>query len=145
MTGCSSSNMRKTSRPNTHRCPANGIEYRVVSIRTIAHHLKQPWRWDIGARSFFYCEDPDCEVVYFADDDSVITKSEIRTQVGIKSGSDDSFLCYCFGVSKADVLQNPSIKEYVVEQTKQGLCSCETSNPSGRCCLKDFPRSNISE
>lgn len=21
-----------------------------------------------------------------------------------------------------------------------GLCSCETSNPSGRCCLKDFPR-----
>ena len=54
----------------------NDIEYREVTTRTIAHHLKLPWLWDSGNRSFFYCEDPDCEVVYFADDDSVITKSK---------------------------------------------------------------------
>jgi hypothetical protein len=28
----------------------------------------------------------------------------------------------------------------VMAQTKAGLCSCDTSNPSGRCCLKDFPK-----
>ena len=138
MSDCCSSNTCKSTVSTKHRCPVNDIEYREVTTRTIAHHLKQPWLWDSGNRSFFYCEDPDCEVVYFADDDSVITKSELRTKVGIKSGSDDSLLCYCFGVSKSDVVQNPSIKEYVVEQTKQGQCSCETSNPSGRCCLKDW-------
>lgn len=42
------------------------------------------------------------------------------SKVGIKSASDNSLLCYCFGVSRSDVLHNPSIKEYVVEQTKQG-------------------------
>ena len=48
-------------------------------------------------------------------------------------------LCYCFGVSRADFDRNPGTKDFVTAQTKAGLCACETSNPSGRCCLKDFP------
>ena len=142
MSDCCSPNTPQSTQSVKHRCPMNGVEYRPVSTRTIAHHLKQPWLWDRGHRSFFYCEDPDCEVIYFADDDSIITSSALRTQVGIKSNSEESSLCYCFGVSRADVMQNPCIKEYIVEQTKRKLCSCETSNPSGRCCLKDFPRAS---
>jgi len=49
-------------------------------------------------------------------------------------------LCYCFGVSSADFERNPATRDFVMAQTKANLCSCETSNPSGRCCLKDFPK-----
>jgi hypothetical protein len=79
-------------------------------------------------------------VVYFGADDSVILQPQLRTTVGMKSSSELSLLCYCFGVSRADVASGNAIRDFVVAQTKLGLCSCETSNPSGRCCLKDFPR-----
>jgi hypothetical protein len=130
----------KTETPKTHRCPSNGVEYREVSSRTIAHHINEPWLWNGKNCSYYFCDDPECDVVYFGDDDSFILKSQLRTEVGIKSTSEHALLCYCFGVTKADAQQNPAIKSFVVEQTKQKLCSCETSNPSGRCCLKDFPR-----
>ena len=96
--------------------------------------------WDNKDQRYFFCDDPNCDVVYFGEDKSVILKSQLRTKVGLKEATEDALLCYCFGVTKADGLSNPSIKNFVSAETKQGLCSCETSNPSGRCCLKDFPR-----
>lgn len=137
-----SSDACKRSRSKRHRCPVNGIEYPDVQARTIAHHVKQPWLWKSGDQSYFFCDDPECEVAYFADDDSVLLTSQLRTQVGVKSHSENVPLCYCFGVSKADAKNNPGIREFVIRQTRRGACSCETSNPSGRCCLKDFPRAN---
>jgi len=64
----------------------------------------------------------------------------MRTPVGVKEASADTLLCYCFGVSKQDFQTDPATREFVVAQTKAGLCSCDTRNPSGRCCLKDFPK-----
>jgi hypothetical protein len=43
-------------------------------------------------------------------------------------------------VSKTDYLDNPGTREFVVEQTKLKHCACEVQNPSGKCCLKDFPK-----
>ena len=31
-----------------------------------------------------FCDDPNCDVVYFGEDNSVIAKEQIRTVVGIK-------------------------------------------------------------
>jgi len=53
--------------------------------------------------------------------------------------TDDSPLCYCFGISMNDYRRDPSLKDVVSAKTKAGLCSCKTMNPSGNCCLKDFP------
>lgn len=139
MSDCCSSTSCSTLRPQKHRCPANGLEYREVSPKTITHHIARPWEWGDRGRAYYFCEDPDCDVVYFSDDDQVILQSRLRTEVGKKSCSEDALICYCFGVSRAEAKETPSIKDYVVEQTKQKLCSCDTSNPSGRCCLKDFP------
>ena len=111
-----------------------------VSARTIAHHIKEAWVWQQTAERYFFCDDPLCEVVYFGDDGSTILKSQLRTRVGLKDTSDDSLLCYCFGVSKRDFHNDSSTRDFVVAQTKAGQCSCDTSNPSGRCCLKDFPK-----
>lgn len=52
----------------------------------------------------------------------------------------DRIICYCFDIRLSDYLRDPALKEFVVEKTKAGLCSCKAMNPSGNCCLKDFPR-----
>ena len=141
MGNCCSSETCATTENKRRACPVNGIEYLPVKVRTITHHLKQPWTWTNGEKNYYFCEDPTCEVAYFADDDSVILTSQLRTEIGVKTPHDDALLCYCFGITLSDAKRDPSIREYVVQQTGKKICSCETSNPSGRCCLKDFPLS----
>lgn len=139
MNDCCATPDSKTTHPHKHRCPANGLEYAEVSARTISHHIKNSWHWQTQDVRYFFCDDPNCDVVYFDEHDSVILKSQLRTQVGIKETSDDALLCYCFGVTKADAHNDSNIKNFVMQETKLKRCSCDTRNPSGRCCLKDFP------
>ena len=132
-----------TTDPDSHstkkyRCPTNGNACVEVSVRTITHHLMRPWEWNPGGQRYFFCDDHDCDVVYFGEDDSTIRKGELRTLVGVKQTSTDTPLCYCYGIAKSDA-DMPGVRDYVVEQTRAGNCACETRNPSGRCCLRDFP------
>lgn len=69
-----------------------------------------------------------------------LSKSALRVITSVKEQDGKAVLCHCFGISRDDFLGDSSVKNFVMEQTKAGCCSCETSNPSGRCCLKDFPR-----
>lgn len=139
MSHCCSSSSDATS-PNKAKCPVNGLEYTSVSARTILHHIKSPWKWTDDNQQYYFCDDPNCDVVYFSESGTTISLSEIRTLVGVKSTSVNAPVCYCFNISKEEVAANPSVKDFVIEKTRLGLCSCETSNPSGRCCLKEFPR-----
>ncbi len=140
MSTCCSLSGGGNAHPDRRRCPVNGREYPEVSARTVAHHIAQAWNWRQTANRYFFCDDPACDVVYFGDDGSTILKSQLRTRVGLKEGSADAPLCYCFGVGKQDFENDPAVRDFVIAQTKAGRCSCETSNPSGRCCLKDFPK-----
>ena len=142
MSDCCSSDTCITTITNgiyKHRCPVNKLSYKRVSTRTVLHHVKQPWGLEEANKTFYFCDDPECDVVYFSNDDSILTSSELRTEIGIKSTSEDALICYCFGVTKVQAIQ-PEIRNYVIEQTRQGICSCDTTNPSGKCCLKDFPK-----
>lgn len=123
-----------------HPCPVNGPENAEVSVRTISHHIKAPWDWVPTVERYFFCDDAKCDVAYFGADDSVILKSQLRTCIGVKEHAGDDLLCYRFGVSKAAFSQQPSTRNFIMAKTKAGLCSCDTSNPSGRCCLKDFSK-----
>lgn len=126
--------------PNRHVCPVNGKAYGQVSPNTIKHHIKAPWAWQEKNQGYYFCSDPDCPVVYFGQDGYVIDKQAVRTVIGAKERSVNALICYCYGVSKAEARTDPRIREFVVEETKQRRCACETRNPSGRCCLADFPR-----
>ena len=130
---------REAPKPVKHRCPANGIEYPEVPKRTIAHHIKKSWQWDGKEQPYYFCDDSDCDVVYFGVDDLVIYKWQLRTMVGVKDKSDEAMVCYCYGATQADVVNENGIRDFVIRKTKGGECSCETSNPSGTCCLKYFP------
>lgn len=128
------------SHPKKAACPGHGGWCAEVSVRAIAHHLAAAWSWRPTAKSYYFCDDPGCAIVYFGDDGSTLEKSRLRTPVGVKENADAALICHCFGISRADYRQDPATREFVVAQTRAGLCSCETSNPSGRCCLKDFPK-----
>lgn len=140
MSDCCTLPAGNADHPRKQRCPVNGHEYAEVSARTIVHHVKDAWHWQPTAGRYFFCDDPACDVVYFGDDGSTIRKSQLRTPVGAKTHADDDLLCYCFGVSRSDYRRDPATREFVIAQTRAGLCTCDTRNPSGRCCLGDFPK-----
>jgi len=138
MSDCCNTSSSKENAHKKHICPVNGKAYSKVFTTTILHHISQPWKWNPNNTNYYFCSDPECEVAYFGQDNSIINKSELRTTIGIKEKSEDSLICYCFGVSKQEATNNPEIKKFVLTQTKEHTCSCETRNPSGKCCLKDF-------
>ena len=141
MSDCCSKTCTTGGTHNKHRCPVNGEEYKEVSIKTIMHHIKEPWHWQGNSQSYYFCDNPECNVVYFGQDNSVIEKTEVRTSVGIKEKLGDSLVCYCFGVTADEASANPEAKAFVIDKTKSHICECEVRNPSGKCCLKDFPES----
>jgi hypothetical protein len=91
-----------------------------------------------------FCAGADCRVVYFVEDGgAVFTTDDLRVRVGLKEREDPLPLCYCFGFDEADVREEiartggSAIPQKVNAMVKQGLCACETRNPSGACCLGD--------
>lgn len=130
----------KTTSGNIYEVTGLTLQLVLELQRTISHHIKDAWQWAPTSSRYFFCDDAACDVVYFGDDGSTILNSQLRTRVGSKEVSGDKILCYCFGITEDDFQSNPATKEFVIAQTKAGLCSCDTSNPSGRCCLKDFPK-----
>jgi len=140
VTDCCDSKPPSGSPPVKACCPVNGKMYSSVGVKTILHHLADPWGKKVKDQSYYYCTDANCDVVYFGEDRSVFPKSALRTKVGIKETSADRSVCYCFGVSYSVAESDERVRKFVADMTRQSLCSCEISNPSGRCCLKDFPK-----
>lgn len=141
MSECSTSGCHDQARPIQRACPVNGKKGAVVPRKTILYHLAEPWQRELTGQHYYFCADPTCEVVYFAEDDTVISQSELRSPLGIKAASpEDALICFCFGVTRHVAQTNPQAKVFVVAQTRQSRCACSTFNPSARCCLKDFPK-----
>ena len=141
MSDCCTTTPEATARPKRHTCPRNGVQYRQVSELTIKHHIERPWMWQSNNQGYFFCTDPKCPVVYFGEDGTTIEESEVRSHIGAKTQSEDALICYCFGITLAQAKSDPSLKDYVVRETKLSHCACEARNPSGKCCLSNFPKS----
>ena len=140
--GSENINCDQKSLPRKFTCPVNAQQYIEVEKKTILQHIKSPWEKELLEEKYYFCDDPNCDVVYFGLSGSVINKTELRTRVGKKEQSEDALVCYCFGVSKKIATQYRDIKTYVTQQTKDKNCACDVRNPSGRCCLKDFPKNH---
>lgn len=127
--------------PKKAVCPANGRTYQRVERKTLLHHLRKPWQIELPQQGYYFCDSPDCEVVYFGQDRQTFTRADLRTAIGQKSRHPDRTLCYCFDVTQHDLAQRlDTARGFVIEQTRDGTCDCEIRNPAGRCCLKDFPK-----
>ena len=118
MSDCCASSCTPNTTPKKHTCVSCGNDYLEVPYSTILHHIKMPWQTSLKEQGYYFCANPECDVVYFGLDNSTIKKTELRTPVGIKETSDEALICYCFDVNRAAAQSNKDAKAFVVEQTK---------------------------
>lgn len=138
MSGCCDGQNQKSAK--TAVCPLNDQIYKRVSIKTLLHQLHKPWRKKLTG-DYYYCDDPECEVIYFNQSGQVFNKDDVRFPECDLSPGQAALVCYCFDVSIADLQSDQDkavIREFIIEQTANHHCECEVRNPSGTCCLKDF-------
>ena len=140
MSSCCASSADKNTTASKHDCPVCQNTCLNVSLKTMLHHIEQPWAYSFTDEQYYYCNNTSCSVVYFPVTGDIIRQADIRGQQHITNTSSDELVCYCFGVTKSQASINKGIKDFVIKQTKLSMCSCETANPSGRCCLKHFPK-----
>ena len=141
MTNYELTNNNKTTAPRKAACPINGLSYSGVKVKTILHQVKKPWQLSLPDQNYYFCDDPDCDVVYFGEDKSTLVRNDLRISVGQKSQGQKKTICYCFDVQFSDLdVDKVRARAFIVEQTKNGSCDCELRNPSGKCCLKNFPK-----
>ena len=125
-----------------HRCMQCSRVGRAVTRKTIFLMLKPEQFGRVGERSYRFCPNPDCRVVYFNERDGVaFTADDLRVRVGVKAAEDPVPLCYCFGFFEADVRAEiaergtSSLPQRIRLLIQRGLCDCPARNPSGTCCL----------
>lgn len=135
--GCCSTNTDKS--PTRIACPECASQCRRVEHSTVRHWLIQPWRRTLESSDFYFCANPDCHQVYVSADGPCFSLEQLRGPVGQKQRNPERTLCYCYGVTAAESA-DPDVRAFVEQQTANGDCACSSRNPSGRCCLSDFPK-----
>jgi CopZ-like zinc binding protein len=122
-------------------CPVSRTSGRAVPHATLAS-LLHPQRFaGVEDQQWHFCESPDCDVVYFTAEGHTRSRADLSVRVGVKEREAPRPLCYCFGHTAASICDEvdrtgaSTVVASVTARVKAGECSCEITNPSGRCCL----------
>ena len=83
MSTCCESDSCNTA-PRKAVCPVNGKSYPRVSRKTLLHHLKKPWQVNVTEQDWYFCDSPDCDVVYFNVNAQTFLRQDLRTDPGQK-------------------------------------------------------------
>src|SRR5216684_6047696 len=122
-------------------CPRCGQPGQPVALQTLKHQVKPEHLETVETGSFNFCRTATCEVVYFNDGSTVLTKAEVRQRIGLKETEDPVPICYCFGFTEAMTIVEIrdtgkcTIPQRITAEVKAGNCACEIRNPQGSCCL----------
>ena len=102
----------------------------------------------IQPANYYFDRTPSCDVVYFSNEaGSYFEKQELNVRVGIKESEAPIPICYCFGHTvesareELSVTGRSTVADRIIKEIQAGRCSCETSNPSGACCLGEVNES----
>ena len=128
--------------PPVMTCPVNGARSKRVDLLTVRSLVR---KLPLGTRltAYYFCEAPDCDVVYFAADlvAPVFRRADVLVRVGPKEQEDPIPVCYCFGFTRKEILDEiaqtgrSTVADRIKAEVKAGNCACEVKNPSGKCCL----------
>ena len=127
---------------NTDRCSSCNGQGRPVSRKTVLLMLKPELLERAMHGNYNFCAARDCSIVYFEDKGSQqFTVDDLRIRVGLKVKGDPIPVCYCFGFDEKHIRDeieqtgNTIVPENVSRLIREGLCACDSRNPSGMCCL----------
>src|SRR5882724_2912672 len=84
-------------------CPKNQNVCKPVPRITVETLLRSEHRHSLVSLPYFFCDSPDCDVVYVpapASEQQVITTSQLSVRVVIKETEDPIPLCYCFNFDR---------------------------------------------
>lgn len=147
MSDCCSVNAKSDAAPAVMACPVNRARSKhvdILTVRSLVRHLPL----GMPETQYYFCEAPDCDLVYFPFDRQApsFQRSDLLVRVGIKESLDPIPVCYCFGFTRKDIVDEIAVKgrstvsERITAEVKAGNCACEVKNPSGKCCLGDVTR-----
>ncbi len=147
MSDCCSVNSNSGRAPAVMTCPANGARSKRVDALTVKS-LVRKLPLGMPNTQYYFCDAPDCELVYFALDTEAprFRREDLVVRVGAKETTDPIPICYCFGFTRQDIWDEigrtgkSTVAERIKAEVEAGHCACEVKNPSGKCCLGDVTR-----
>lgn len=147
MAECCAVKQEPSSPPAVLGCPVSGTRSKQVdllTVKSLVRHLP----FGLGVVQYYFCEAPDCDVVYFpfGPQAPIFRRGDLLVRVGVKETSDPVPVCYCFGVTRKDIRDEiertgrSTVGDRIKAEVKAGHCACEVKNPSGKCCLGNVTR-----
>lgn len=120
-------------------CSSKGVPIERITIQNL---LLDVFKSQISNKDDYkFCKNPICSVVYFSSGKSVFYKENLREKTTIKYEDLDTKTCYCFNVTKGDIVDelqrtgDCNVVSVIKAKMKDPGCFCEISNPQGSCCL----------
>ena len=147
MSACCPVSAEAGSAPLAMECPLNGARSRQVGILTVKSLVRR-LPLEMPHTQYYFCDSPDCAVVYFPLDPEApsFRCDDLVVRVGAKETEDPIPICYCFGFTCQDISDeirrtgNSTVAKRIAAEIEAGRCACEVRNPSGKCCLGDITR-----
>lgn len=147
MADCCTIPEKAAAAPAVLACPVSGTRSRQVdalTVKALVRHLA----FGEPSTQYYFCEAPDCDVVYFPfrADAARFHRADLLVRVWPKERSDDTPVCYCFGVTPKQIREElettgaPTASARIKAEVQAGNCACEVKNPSGKCCLGNIAR-----
>lgn len=140
---CSVSHKEKIS--TEIKCPTCDQEGKQVELLTIRAMTRRDFTHYGELIPGFLCLNPDDSTVYyFSNLDFTVNQDNVVTDIGFKTNAKTKTICYCFRHTKQDIIDDylkngkSNIEIDVRQKVKDKLCTCEVSNPKGKCCLGDI-------
>ena len=131
---CSTPAVRNEAR-DCPRCGRRGQSVDRLTVAALTSGIVPP------SQRYWLCRELECEAVYFGEDGTVITASDLNVAPGLKSKAPEALVCYCFQHRRGDIEAElvadgeTTIPDRITAEVKAGNCACEVRNPSGKCCL----------
>jgi len=135
--------MTNTSTPSTAQathCPECSTKGKKVKRITLESLLTPDAAHRIGDAQYRFCDSAECDTVYFGDDGTAFSKSDLTVRVGVKERTSPRHVCYCFDhtIEEIDAEVRDTGHSTVLDDIKMRMkdaCWCETKSPQGSCCL----------
>ncbi len=124
-------------------CPVTARPGKPVAPLTVRSLVREERLAEIEGRDWFFCDQPDCGVVYFTRDGVTVDRGALKVRVGLKEKEPPRTVCYCFGHTVESIREEiegtgrSTVAASIRERVEAGECSCEVLNPKGTCCLGD--------